>query len=839
MGTVHLAVRDDDAFQRRVAIKVLRRGMDTDAIVQRFRHERQILASLDHPYIAHLLDGGSTPDGLPFFAMEYIEGQPITEFCESRQLDTTARLKLFRNVCSAVQYAHQNLIIHRDIKPANVLVTADGAPKLLDFGIAKLLNPELGGQVPPQTAAGLHLMTPEYASPEQVRGEPVTTATDVYSLGVLLYELLTGRRPYHLTSRAPAEIARVVCEAVPARPSTAVTAMPDAGMSDDVATGEQGDTAPTRITAPTRLRSVEVERLRRRLAGDLDNIVLKALSKEPQRRYGSADLFSEDVRRHLEGLPVFARKDTLRYRAVKVVGRNRVAVAAAATTIVALLAGIIGTTWQARVARAERQQAEQRFDDVRRLANALLFDVHDQIQDLPGSTPARKLLVTKALEYLDKLARDAGDRTDLRSELAAAYLKVGDVQGRPLVPNLGDVSGARESYTKSIALFESIGAASPRPQDPAAHKDSSRLGTAYMRLGDVVAAMGDTAGALAHARKGLALQEQVAGGADASVEARRELAASHSRVSDLLAATGKVPAALEHRRTSLALMQGLVAIAPDDAANLRQLGSAYQKLANTLGNPNAPNLGDLQGALAALERSGAAFRRGIELYPNNALFRRNLAVVHSNTADVLSGMGRRAEALARQREALAIFEGMAAADPANVAAKNDVAISLSKVAEMLSSGGRPGEAVRQYERALEIHQALAAGDPDNAAFTAEVASDYNRLATAEVALGDRTRALAHHSRAVEISRELSAANAADVELGLALAMALGGRADAHAAFAARPPATRAAHLEAAERDYGEAVALLSRLRDQGALVGTDVEILTRTQASLDRVRQRR
>ena len=446
MGTVYLAVRDDDAFERRVAIKVLRRGMDTDAIVQRFRHERQILASLDHPCIAHLLDGGSTPDGLPFFAMEYIEGLPITEYCEAHRLDTTARLQLFRKVCSAIQYAHQNLIIHRDIKPANVLVTADGTPKLLDFGIAKLLNPEPGAQMP-HTVAGLHLMTPEYASPEQVRGEPVTTAADVYSLGVLLYELLTGRRPYHLASRAPAEIARVVCESVPARPSTAVTTRPDARAFDDVATGEHGDTAPTRISAAAP-RSVEVERLRRRLVGDLDNIVLKALSKEPQRRYGSADRFSEDVRRHLAGLPVSARKDTLRYRAAKFVGRNRVAVAAAATAIVALVAGVIGTTWQARVARAERQQAEQRFDDVRRLANALLFDVHDRIQDLPGSTPARELLVTRALEYLDKLARDAGSRADLRSELAAAYLKVGDVQGRPLVPNLGDTSGALESYRR-------------------------------------------------------------------------------------------------------------------------------------------------------------------------------------------------------------------------------------------------------------------------------------------------------------------------------------------------------------------------------------------------------
>src|SRR5262245_53750433 len=207
MGAVYLALRADDVFQKRVAIKILKRGTDTDAIVQRFRNERQILASLEHPNIASLLDGGTTADGLPFFAMEYVEGQNILDYCELGQLDTTARIELFRKVCGAVQYAHQNLIIHRDIKPANVLVASDGTPKLLDFGIAKLINPELAGDAFAPTVAGPQLMTPEYASPEQVRGEPVTTATDIYSLGVLLYELLTGRRPYQLTSRVPADIA--------------------------------------------------------------------------------------------------------------------------------------------------------------------------------------------------------------------------------------------------------------------------------------------------------------------------------------------------------------------------------------------------------------------------------------------------------------------------------------------------------------------------------------------------------------------------------------------------------------------------------------------------------
>lgn len=439
MGTVYLGVRDDDAFQKRVAIKILERGMDTDAIVRRFRNERQILAGLEHPCIAGLLDGGSTPEGLPYFAMEYIEGQAIVDYCESRQLDTTARVKLFQSVCAAVQYAHQNLIVHRDIKPANVLVTTDGTPKLLDFGIAKLLDPELWGQTLAPTAAGLQLMTPEYASPEQVRGDAVTTATDVYSLGVLLYELLTGRLPYRLTSRAPADIVRAVCESVPMRPSTAVTQL--AGVDPNVESPPSDGRPDTSSPRSGRERPrPDTDRLRRRLAGDLDNIVLKALSKEPSRRYASVDQFSEDLRRHLAGLPVIARKDTLGYRTAKFVRRNRAAVAAGAMTFAALIAGIVGTTWQARAAQRERLIAEQRFGDVRQLANSLLFEVHDAVRDLPGSTPARQLLVSKGLEYLDKLSRDAGDHPELQRELASAYLKVGDVQGRPFNPNLGDTS---------------------------------------------------------------------------------------------------------------------------------------------------------------------------------------------------------------------------------------------------------------------------------------------------------------------------------------------------------------------------------------------------------------
>jgi serine/threonine protein kinase/tetratricopeptide (TPR) repeat protein len=834
MGTVYLGVRDDDAFQKRVAIKVLKRGMDTDSIVRRFRHERQILASLEHPYIAGLLDGGSTPDGRPYFAMEFVEGQPIVEYCDTHRLDTAARLKLFRQVCTAVQYAHQNLIIHRDIKPANVLVAADGTPKLLDFGIAKLLNPELAGQTFAPTAPGLQLMTPEYASPEQVRGDAVTTATDVYSLGVLLYELLAGRLPYRLTSRAPADIVRIVCESEPVRPSTAVTSI-DPDPAGDAVTRLDSRHMSAAASKPDRKVIVDINRLRRQLTGDLDNIILKALSKEPQRRYASVDQFSEDLRRHLGGLPVSARVDTWGYRTTKFVRRNRTVVAAVAVTFAVLVAGIIGTTWQARAARAERTRAEQRFGDVRQLANAFLFDFHDSIADLEGSTPARKLVVTKGLEYLDKLARDSGDRVDLRSEVAAAYIKVGDVQGRPFNPNVGDTAGALASYRKAAALYESITGEGAR--DEAVRRG---LALAYMRLSDILSAAGDSAASLAFAQKSLAIEREISSFATAPPAARRALVASYTRVGDMLAATGKVTEALEQRRTALAIAEAVFAAAPDDVANIRQLGVANQKLGNTLGNPNAPNVGDHAGGLAALERSSEIFRNASAKYPSNAMFRRNHAVAESNAADILFAMQRVDEALARERKSLAVYEAQAKADPTNAAAQNDLAIGHSKMAQLLDATGKTAEGLAEQQRATDIHRRLVAADPQSSDMRQELASDHNREGTLQAKLGMREPALTNHTRAVDISRDLTEANPSDYELRFALGMAHAERGDAYLQFARGVrSSSRAADLAAAERDYLTALDIYQKLQDAGTLAASDMTYVDTARAQLNKARAER
>jgi eukaryotic-like serine/threonine-protein kinase len=316
MGAIYLAERNDEEFQKQVAIKIIKRGMDTNEILRRFRTERQILANLDHPNIARLLDGGTTEDGLPYFVMEYIKGQPIDKYCDENRLSITERLKLFRNACSAVDYAHRNLVIHRDLKPSNILVTKDGTPKLLDFGIAKILRSDTASETTEITETIYRVMTPEYASPEQIKGESVTVSSDVYSLGVLLYQLLTGHRPYKLKSRSPEEIARVICEDEPERPSTAISRIAEVAPTDSV------KSQPTTQEYLCEVRSTVPEKLCRQLRGDLDNIVLMALSKNPEERYSSVEEFSLDISRYLEGAPVRARKANSAYQSAAFLKRN-------------------------------------------------------------------------------------------------------------------------------------------------------------------------------------------------------------------------------------------------------------------------------------------------------------------------------------------------------------------------------------------------------------------------------------------------------------------------------------------------------------------------------------
>ena len=682
MGEVYLA--RDLQFDRVVAIKVVKRAFARASFIRQFQQEERILAGLTHPHIARLYGGGVTPDGLPYFVMEYVEGERLDDYCESNHLNIPERLELFRKICSAVSYAHQHLVIHRDLKPGNIRVTAEGEPKLLDFGIAKLLD-ETASDVPEQTISLLSVMTPEYASPEQVRGEAMTTASDVYSLGVVLYQLLTGEKPFRLTSHRADEVSRTITEQAPIRPSDK----------------------------------------RKSLRGDLDNIVLMAMRKEPERRYASVAQFSEDIRRHLTGRPVLARKDTWSYRSAKFIKRHTLAVSAAALVAVTLCGGILATTWQARRAEAERALAQHRFDEVRRLARSLMFEIHDSVADLPGSTPTRQLIVSRALEYLNSLAQEAGNDPSLLRELASAYVKVGNVQGNPNNSNLGDTAGALESFRKAKAIADQLLA--QNPNDAQARR---QLGVAQEKMCDVQAAMGDLPAAVANAQRSLAAFQALAESNPADVAAQQSLAISHFKTGDVLGNpnfpnNGDVAGAMNHYDAALKILQSLPVGSADDFKTRRLIGLVEERLGTIF-----EETGNIAEAERHYQASQVIRLQLAEQHADNTEIVRDAAIAHEKIANVQTAAGNFAGALENRQRSLEIFTRLAEADPRNVLAQRSLGISYLHLAELLESPqiGRRNDAVANYRRALEILTRNSdANDPHTRAYVDTIQERLKRL----------------------------------------------------------------------------------------------------------------
>jgi serine/threonine protein kinase/tetratricopeptide (TPR) repeat protein len=694
MGRVFLAERADEEFHRRVAIKLIKRGMDTDSVIRHFRNEREILASLDHPNIARLFDGGTSSDGLPYFVMEYIEGQPIDSFCDERKYTVTERLQLFRKVCAAVAYAHQHLVIHRDIKPSNILVTSEGDPKLVDFGIARLLQTDSDAAT--ATMTGFHLMTPEYASPEQVLGQPANTLTDVYSLGVVLYRLLTGTSPYEVRNRSPQQIAEAICRLEPKRPSTAAV---EPHFSDGLAGEPRGA-----------MQKGSNEHLRKRLQGDLDNIVLMAMRKESHRRYQSVEQFSEDIRRHIDSLPVLARDDTIRYRLTKFTRRHRRAVAAGSLAAVMMIAGVVTTTFEARRARVQEQlakeaqaKAERRFNEVRQLAHSVLFDYHDAIKNLPGATPVRERLVRDSLKYLDGLAREAtGDRT-LSRELANAYERVADVQGGTMEANLGNTAGAIESGKKALQIRTSLLASDPKDRGV-----QRELASSYFKVGTLLWETGDMPGAADYLRKAVLLREDLAKAQPTDMEPHYELAASYDRMGMFLLEQGDAAGALTFHRRSLAIYTSVQDLEQARESTRRSISVEYEHIGSAL-----LDLDDLDGALENNRRAlsiRAALSRD---FPLNVDHKRTLQVSYYNEGEILARMGRTRAALDSYRAQVAIGEKLLRADPRNEQYRGDLAYGLIRVGDMLFKLARYPEALVNYERSQHLRSADVKADANN------------------------------------------------------------------------------------------------------------------------------
>jgi eukaryotic-like serine/threonine-protein kinase len=637
MGVVHLAERNDGQFTRRVAIKRVGNAAPGGDVLRRFRDERQILARLDHPNIARLLDAGLDGAGVPYLVMEHVEGVPVTSYCRERKLAVRQRLALFLKVCAAVQHAHQNLVIHRDIKPGNILVTPEGEPKLLDFGIARVLSETPGGDA---TRTMNRALTLDYASPEQVRGDAVTTASDVYSLGVLLYELLADTKPYQVGARSLTEAVRLVCESVPPPPS--------------------------RVAPPER---------RSELAGDLDCIVGKAMEKAPADRYGSVAELAADLASHLDHLPVKARRPSFGYVARKFVRRHRAGATVAAAVLVLLAGGMAAVLWQARVAERERARAQRRFEQVRQIAHYVIFDLHDGIAKLTGSTELRRQMVERSLAYLDSLAAEAAGDARLQMELAAAYSRLGEVLGKPSAANLGDREGAIKSYGKARELLDQV--VSRNPGDADARRSLGRL--------------------LLNVHTTYGFEQRNLG--------------------------------VKPLEESLAIWQRLVREDPTHEENLRGLASAhFSMFIHAAREPGSDK------AVPHMDRALEAFEKLLAAKPDDLDRKRNVALCHKTLS---AHVAKRDPARAFQhvRRAAQLDSERLAAEPDNAQAKIDYTFDLSALGDYHSSRREYDDALRQFERALALRRELWAADQANAQARDRLAYMLMRVAEMQMLAG--------------------------------------------------------------------------------------------------------
>lgn len=634
MGTVYLARRADGRFEQSVALKVLRRGLDTADVLARFRAERQILASLSHPNIARLLDGGATDDGRPYLVMEHIEGEPVDVYCDQNCLPLEERLRLFRKICEAVSHAHRKLVVHRDLKPSNVLVTEEGEPKLLDFGIAKLLDPDEAVAAAPVTRTGVRLLSPHYASPEQVEGRTVTTATDVYALGVMLYELVTGHHPHEgdpEEHRTAEEVERAIAEEPPMQPEAAVkTSRKLRGPSGSVTERSPEEIAEDRDTRP--------EDLRRRVAGELGLILLKALRKEPERRYASAESLSQELERFLAGRPISARSATLRYRLSKFVRRHADAVAAAGLVLVALLGGVAATAWQARRASRAAEDARLEARNAEQVTELLvgMFESSDAPEAAVGDTLTARAVLDRGV---DRVREELAGQPEVRARML-------HVAGR-VYRNLGLYEPARSLLREALELRRELHQG-PHPEVAATLDD---LATALRLERDFVGAVPvyrealemhralhpDTSLAVVNAAADLALNLRDVGRADTAVAIMREvLELKRRRVGHDHQQTLKAQTALAYVLRAQDELAEAESLYRNALPRMRRAGAGPDWLAEELNNlAYLVKVDGRPGEAADLYRDALAESRRAEGadHPTSLTVMNNLAAAHEAAGD--------------------------------------------------------------------------------------------------------------------------------------------------------------------------------------------------------------
>jgi eukaryotic-like serine/threonine-protein kinase len=644
MSEVFRAVRADDEYHKEVAVKVLRPGYDTQFLLERFKSEKRLLASLDHPNIARILDGGSTDEGLPYLVMDFIQGRPIDQYCRERNLSTAQRLQLFQSLCCAVQHVHQHLMVHADLKCNNILVTNEGSVRLLDFGVSELI------QATPSRHE-LMAFTPEYASPEQLSGGVVSTASDVYSLGVVLHQLLTGDLP--------------------------------------------GSHAPP-------------------IADDLGAIVRTALQKDPAQRYSSVELLNLDIEHCRNGFPVSCRPATLPYTVLKFWGRHKAGIGILGAFVLCLIGGIVAASWEAHVARQQRARAERHFADVRKLASTFMFDLHESIQNLPGSIATRHLLVINSLKYLDGLAAESAGDATLQRELATAYEKVADVQGGYRQANLGDAAGAIESYRKALAIRLTL------PPDAEVRRELLRN---YGKLGEGLAGSGDSAGAIANSRLALGIAEKLAEQPGATPQDRRNLGSVYVSLGWQIAQSGQTERGLMLMNQGTAAFESLVDADPADTRSRHHAAVAYGRMGEIL-------IGSQRyDAAFKLHSKQQQFAHTLAVAdPANGELRTLEAYALLGMATVLAKHGNLQDALLKQTEASNALRALFDADAKDTEGRYNAAFALSEVGTTLASLGQFQAAELKLRDALAIVEPLTGtDDPAMAHARALQVADNERL----------------------------------------------------------------------------------------------------------------
>ena len=736
MGVVFLAERASGDFEQKVAIKFLRHFSSTSAF-RRFLLERKILARLHHPFIAQLFDGGTTSEGTPYLVMEYVEGKAITRYADERNLNLEERLELFSKVCSAVSFAHQSLIVHRDLKPDNILITEEGIPKLLDFGIAKLLSEtEVKATVTEQQA-----FTPEYASPEQIKGEAVTTASDVYVLGIILYELLSGSRPFqNLNTEKQKEIWYVVNRSEPTKPSDALKR--ELRITNyELRSGESSK--PKNQNPNTKIQNLKS------LKGDLDNIALKALKREPERRYKSVEQITEDLRRYRQGLPIKARPDTFFYRTGKFINRRRWTIVAAGLIVLSLLIGMLTIIRQTRRAEIERLRAEQRAENLRNISKSVIFDVHDAIRNLSGSLPARKILLERAVEQLQLLAREAEDNPDLQDELAQAYFSVGEMQQA-----VGNVSESEESHHLAVAIYQKLieeNSENPNYRRGLARGYGFLANNAYMR--------GDSGKSAELYAQVPPILERLLAENPNEAKNLSDLWNAYSNYAISLIKIGQANDALIVCQKALGIAEQLNKT-ENSAPDNRQILYQTKGLIATISGMS----GDYQNSIVGFKRVIYETEKLHTEFPEDTRFRYDLWAFYRRIGIAYDKSGNFSEAIAYLEKSLVLIEELMNSNSRDAGYKRNTSITLLALGRAYLNHNEPQRALYFLHRAREISESLFKNDGSNGETIADLALIYGNIGTASAATSEFGESISSQEKSLDFLNRCLAKSRENSEL---------------------------------------------------------------------------